>query len=193
MIKRMRYAISHGLQYRKQLYQYLVDPTVSVYSVLALTPDYFQSKKIQYIALDFDGVLANHGETEPLQAVEDWLKKITQIIPESHFALLSNKPFSERLTYFQTHFPQMVIISGVAKKPYPEGLNKLIDYFHCEKSELVLVDDRLLTGMLAVCLAGTQGVYIREAYKNIRKRPLAEGFFMLLRKIERLWIGWLVR
>lgn len=193
MIKRMRYAISHGLQYRKQLYQYLVDPTVSVYSVLALTPDYFQSKKIQYIALDFDGVLANHGETKPLQAVEDWLKKITQIIPESHFALLSNKPFSERLTYFQTHFPQMVIISGVAKKPYPEGLNKLIDYFHCEKSELVLVDDRLLTGMLAVCLAGTQGVYIREAYKNISKRPLAEGFFMLLRKIERLWIRWLVR
>lgn len=193
MIERMRYAIQHGLRYRKQLYQYLVDPTVSVHSVLALTPGYFQSKKIQYIALDFDGVLANHGETRPWQEAEDWLKKITQVIPESHFALLSNKPFSERLSYFQSHFPQMVIISGVAKKPYPEGLNKLVDYFHCEKNELVLVDDRLLTGMLAVCLAGTQGIYIREACKNIKKRPLAEVFFMLLRKVERTWIRWLVQ
>lgn len=191
MIKRMRYAISHGLRYREQLYQYLVDSTLSFHSVLALTPGYFQKRKIQYIALDFDGVLAYHGETQPLQEVEDWLKKITQVIPESHFALLSNKPFSERLSYFQVHFPHMAIISGVAKKPYPEGLNQLIDYFHCEKSELALVDDRLLTGMLAVCLAGTQGIYIRQAYSNIKKRPLAEVFFMLLRKIERLWIRWL--
>ncbi len=191
MIKRMRYAIHYGLQYRKRLFQYLVDSTLSVNSVTALTADYFKNKKIQYIALDFDGVLANHGETKPLQEAEDWLKNITRFIPESHFALLSNKPFSERLSYFQTQFPQIVIISGVAKKPYPEGLNKLLDYFHCEKSELVLVDDRLLTGMLAVCLAGTQGIYIREAYKDITKRPLAEVFFILLRKVERLWIRWI--
>lgn len=193
MIKRMRYAIKHGLQYRKQLYQYLADSSLSAQSVTALTPDYFKNKKIQYIALDFDGVLANHGETEPLKEVEQWLKQITQAIPESHFALLSNKPFSERLNYFKTRFPHIVIISGVAKKPYPEGLNRLLDYFHCEKSELALVDDRLLTGMLAVCLAGTQGIYIYEAYKNIKKRPLAEAFFALLRKIERIWIRWLAQ
>ena len=190
-MQRMRYALYYGNQYKNNLHQYLINSSLTCLSITDLTPDYFRARQIKYIALDFDGVLASHGEAKPLAEAEAWLTQITQSIPESHFALLSNKPFGKRLEYFQKHFPQIVIISGVAKKPYPEGLNRLVEHFNCLKSELALVDDRLLTGMLAVCLAGVQGVYVTKAYQNFKKRPIAESFFWLLRKIERRGIRWL--
>lgn len=191
MMQRMRYAIYHALKYKENLYQYLVNPTLKSWSVTQLTPDYFRSREIKYIALDFDGVLACHGEAKPLAEVEAWLSHITKMMPESHFALLSNKPFTGRLRYFQDRFPNMVLITGVAKKPYPEGLNQLVTHFQCAKNELALVDDRLLTGMLAVCLAGVQGVYIEKAYSNLKENFMVEGFFAILRKSERKWIRWL--
>lgn len=190
-MQRMRYAIYHALKHKKNLYQYLVNPTLKSGSVTQLTPDYFRSREIKYIALDFDGVLACHGKVRPLTEVEAWLSHLTTEIPASHIALLSNKPFTKRLQYFQDRFPNMVLITGVAKKPYPEGLNQLVTHFQCAKNELVLVDDRLLTGMLAVCLAEVQGVYIEKAYGNLKENFIVESFFALLRKSEKVWIRWL--
>ncbi len=191
MMQRIRYAIYNALRHKKNLYQYLVNPALRSSSVTELTPDYFNARGIKYIVLDFDGVLANHGEVKPLAEAEAWLNNITKIIPESHFALLSNKPFAQRLQYFQKRFPNIVVITGVAKKPYPEGLNQLVEHFKCPKNELALVDDRLLTGMLAVCLACVQGIYIEKAYRNRKENLMVEGFFALLRKGEREWIRWL--
>lgn len=156
-----------------------------------LTAEFIQSRNIRYLALDFDGVLANHGEVKPLAEAEAWLSQFIQVIPQSHIALLSNKPFTERVVYFQQRFPNIIIISGVLKKPYPEGLNKLVAHFNCAKHELALVDDRLLTGMLAVCIAGVQGVYIEKPYSNYKKRLIAECFFSVIRQAERAWVGWL--
>jgi predicted HAD superfamily phosphohydrolase YqeG len=190
-MRRIGYALYFALKYKKKLYAFLTTPALSRISITALTPDYFRARHLNYIVLDFDGVLANHGAIKPLPEVEAWLNKMMRIFPASHFALLSNKPFDERLQYFKDHYPNMLVLSGVPKKPYPEGLNQLVKHFSCKKNELVLVDDRLLTGMLAVCLAGVEGVYISNAYKDLSKRPIVEIFFMLLRKFERTWIRWL--
>lgn len=190
-MQRILYAIHQALNHKKQLHDFLVNKKLSTQSITGLTPEYFESRHIKYIALDFDGVLANHGAVKPLKEAEDWLIKLTQKIPLSHIAILSNKPFSQRLQYIQKKFPELVVISGVPKKPYPEGLNKLLAHFQCQKNELALVDDRLLTGMLAVCLAGVEGVYISKAYNDFREKPIAESFFALLRKVERSWIRWL--
>jgi hypothetical protein len=51
-----------------------------------------------------------------------------------------------------------------------------------------MVDDRLLTGCLAALEAGARPCYIRRPYIAFRHRPLAELFFMLLRRAERSFV-----
>ena len=102
--------------------------------------------------------------------------------------LLSNKPFHYRLNHFKTKYPHIYCITNVAKKPYPEGLNKIKELSGKQANEIALVDDRLLTGVLATCIAQTQVVYVTLPYKNLIKRPVAETFFMLLRFMERRYI-----
>jgi hypothetical protein len=53
----------------------------------------------------------------------------------------------------------------------------------------VLLDDRLLTGVLATCLAGTGVVYITAPYVSFRNRFLVEGFFALIRIVERWYVA----
>ena len=50
---------------------------------------------------------------------------------------------------------------------------------------LMLVDDRLLTGGLAACLANVPITYITRPYVHLSKRPLQELFFLMLRFLER--------
>ncbi len=191
MIKRIFYTIYHAFKHKKKLYAYLVDGHLRCSKVTELTPAYFKQRALSYIILDFDGVLANHGAIQPLKKVERWLDKLIKAMPEAEFALFTNKPSAARLAYFQARFPTMTIISGVPKKPYPDGLNQLLSDFKAPKKAVVLVDDRLLTGMLAVCLAGIQGIYITEPYQDFKKNRGVESFFALLRKTERVAVRWL--
>ena len=141
---------------------------------------------IKVLVLDFDGVLAAHGEVEPSTDILHWLQ--LSIHQFEHVFLLSNKPFHRRLDYFKHKYPHIYCITHVAKKPYPEGLDKIKTLTGKQANEIALVDDRLLTGVLATCIAQTQVVYITLPYKNIKKRPLAELFFIALRFIERRYV-----
>ena len=55
-------------------------------------------------------------------------------------------------------------------------------------SHLLMVDDRLLTGCLAAINAGARPCYIRRPYASYRHRPVAELFFSLLRRVERILV-----
>ncbi|MDE5035872.1 HAD family hydrolase, partial [Francisella tularensis subsp. holarctica] len=69
-------------------------------------------------------------------------------------------PTEARLKYFNANFPKIRYIAGVAKKPYPDGLNKIIQLVGCQAKELALVDDRLLTCCLACLIAGCYTILI---------------------------------
>jgi hypothetical protein len=49
---------------------------------------------------------------------------------------------------------------------------------------VTLLDDRLLTGVLATCLAGTDVVWINAPYIDLRANLCKEAFFMMLRTME---------
>jgi hypothetical protein len=53
----------------------------------------------------------------------------------------------------------------------------------------MLVDDRLLTGGLAACIAKVSITYITRPIVLLSKRPLSELFFMMLRFWERRLIS----
>ncbi len=136
------------------------------------------------LVLDFDGVLAPHGALAPLPEVEEFLVKACQHSTNGVY-ILSNKPMMERIDYFAQHFPSIKFIIA-KKKPYPNGLQEITFKAKVKPEELVLVDDRLLTGGLAAILAGTQFLYVRKPFIDYRAKPFKEVCFQCLRLLERL-------
>ncbi|MBC7963432.1 MAG: hypothetical protein H7Y05_10865 [Steroidobacteraceae bacterium] len=154
--------------------------------MLTIAPAALKIDGVKALALDFDGVLAHHGAPYPIPEAVEWLKHCQAVFGGEMIFILSNKPTEERRQWFAEHFPAFRFISGVRKKPYPDGLEKTGALAGVPLSSILMVDDRLLTGCLAALLAGARPCYIRRPYSSFRHRPLAELFFMTLRHIERI-------
>ncbi|BCS55134.1 YqeG family HAD IIIA-type phosphatase [Geobacter sp. SVR] len=175
---------SLGLRHRRELSR-LLRTTPRNSAVLTLDPATLKANGITTLALDFDGVLSPHGCAEPLPAVCEWLSRCIAAFGEERIFILSNKPTEERRRWFAEHFPLMRFISGVRKKPFPDGLLKIGEAAGVSLAEVLMVDDRLLTGCLGAIHAGAQPGYIRSPYISLGERPFVESFFMLLRFGER--------
>jgi predicted HAD superfamily phosphohydrolase YqeG len=140
------------------------------------------------LALDFDGVLAHHGAQAPLPEAVEWLNRCVGVFGGDRVFILSNKPTDVRRKWFAKHFPALRLIGGVRKKPYPDGLIRAGELAGVPLSAVLMVDDRLLTGCLAAVSTGARTYYIRKPYTSLRHRPVAELFFMLLRRAERSFV-----
>lgn len=145
---------------------------------------------IEVLILDFDGVLAPHGEDQPLPALAPWLASAVALFTAERIFILTNRPSAARAAYFAQHYPGLQLITGVRQKPYPDGLLKIQALAQMPARQMILYDDRLLTGALAACLAGCQIGYIRQPSINLRRHPLKELFFIALRKLECRFIQW---
>jgi len=175
---------SLGFHHRKELRDVL-DSTAPDSSILELDPKTLLISGITALALDFDGVLAHHGAPAPLPEAIEWIKRCQAVFGGERIFILSNKPTEGRRQWFASHFPALRFIAGVRKKPYPDGLNKTGELAGVPLSQILMVDDRLLTGCLAALTAGARPCYIRRPYISFKHRLLAELFFMLLRRVER--------
>lgn len=174
-----------GFRYRHQLGR-LLRETPESRSILTLAPASLQRDGIRALALDFDGVLAHHGAPCPIPAAIEWLKECQAVFGGDKIFILSNKPTEGRRQWFAEHFPGFRFISGVRKKPYPDGLQKTGALAGVPLPSILMVDDRLLTGCLAALAAGASPCYIRTPYVSFHHRPCAELFFMTLRVTERI-------
>jgi predicted HAD superfamily phosphohydrolase YqeG len=182
LLKRIFYSLHMGYAHRNALAKlYLRTPPQQ--STLDIVPQDLLKQGVKILVLDFDGVLASHGELLPAPEIAHWLQSCLQVFPAAQIFLLSNKPLPARVAYFENY--GIRCIAGVQKKPYPEGLLKIQQVAQCEASEILLVDDRLLTGGLAACIAQTQIYYVTRPLIALSKRPVAESFFMLVRWVER--------
>lgn len=176
-----------GFHYRRQLAE-LLATTPENRTILKLDPLQLKADGIAALALDFDGVLAAHGSPTPLPEAIEWMKACCDVFGGDRIFILSNKPTAERRRWFSGHFPAMRFISGVRKKPYPDGINKTGELAGVPLSSILMVDDRLLTGCLAALSAGAKPCYIRRPYASFAQQPVAELFFATLRIVEQLFI-----
>jgi uncharacterized protein len=176
-----------GFRHRKTLAD-LLKSTPHNSSILTLQPVKLKQSGIQALALDFDGVLAPHGFQIPLPEAEQWLRHCIKVFGEEKIFILSNKPTKERSEWFGKNFNRMRFISGVRKKPYPDGLQEISKLAAAPINCVLMVDDRLLTGCLAAVNAGARPCYISNPYISFSHRPLAELFFKTLRLIDRVYI-----
>jgi predicted HAD superfamily phosphohydrolase YqeG len=187
MISRIKYALTMAFRYRKALSAYRRDNALQCRSILTLDPIQLRAAGIKIIALDFDGVLASHGATEIGLEISRWLNRCIQILAPGHVFILTNKPSTERADYFSAHFSGVKFIFPKRKKPYPDSILSILQKTKMSSSELLVVDDRLLTGILAAIIADVRGYYITKPFIDLHKRPLSELFIMSLRKLER-WL-----
>jgi predicted HAD superfamily phosphohydrolase YqeG len=175
---------SLGTRHRNNLRR-ILDETPAGTSILSLDPGALHSSGIAALALDFDGVLAPHGAPAPLPEAIEWVQRCQAVFGGERIFILSNKPTEGRRQWFAGHFPAVRFISGVRKKPFPDGLIKTGELAGVPLSQILMVDDRLLTGCLAAVVTGARPCYIRRPYVSYSHRPLAELFFALLRRAER--------
>lgn len=178
MLARLFYCLHHAFAHRRCL------ATVSTAKTICdIDLHFLKNQGIKIITLDFDGVLAAHGETFPQPDAEQWLRECIALFGKDQVFILSNNPFLERQRYFEKLGVRFM--TSVKKKPYPDGLNEVIRQANVNKEETILIDDRLLTGILATCLAQTKGILITQPYRNFSKHFIKESFFSLLRFLER--------
>ncbi len=153
--------------------------------LLKLSPIALQQQGIKIPVLDFDGVLAAHGETSPHPQALTWLNQAVTVFGATHIFILSNQASPNRIAFFAKHYPNITFLTGVRKKPHPDGLETVMKITGQPPHALILIDDRLLTGGLAACIADTQFAYILAPYQSFAKRPFSETLFAGLRFLER--------
>ncbi|HQW58070.1 MAG TPA: HAD family hydrolase [Gammaproteobacteria bacterium] len=187
MINRIKYALAMAFRHRKALSAYRRDKTLQGQSILTLDLMLFRTTGIKIIALDFDGVLASHGATEIDLEIRNWLNRCIHIFGAGHVFILTNKPSRERSDYFSKHFSGVEFIFPKRKKPYPDSILSILQKTGVSPSELLVVDDRLLTGILAAIIVGVRGYYMTKPLVDLHNRRLSELFIMSLRKLER-WV-----
>jgi predicted HAD superfamily phosphohydrolase YqeG len=157
-------------------------------STTEITIDTLKETGASIIVLDYDGVLAPHGINELGPDIIDWLNHITSEFGEENIYILSNKPKTSRCDYLRTIHPNIRFMTGIRKKPFPDGLMAIRNVADCKISDIVILDDRLLTGGLATCIAGTKFIYIKKPLISLAHNCIAELFFIVLRSLERLFI-----
>jgi len=178
---------SLGFRHRRELRR-LFDNTPDNFCIPDLDPEALRSSGVAILALDFDGVLSHHGAPAPLPEMVAWLKRYEALFGGGRLFILSNKPTDERKQWFAKHFPEIRFVSGVRKKPYPDGLNRAAELAGVPLSSIMMVDDRLLTGCLSALVAGALPCYIRRPYVSFRHRTFSELFFLTLRALERFFV-----
>ena len=118
-------------------------------SVLSIDPEVLKSQGITVLVLDFDGVLNIHNATDIRPPILTWIKQCCDVFGENNLYLHSNNNLNKRLTFLKQHFPAMHILTPQKKKPYPDGLQSISQQTNIQPQQIALIDDRLLTGMLA--------------------------------------------
>lgn len=189
MLKRILYSMAKAKQHRAELLNFAKQASQHYPAIVDIPMTYFEQNRIEIIALDFDGVLAAHGEPRVNGVVMKWLARLIEKVGVDRICILSNKPTKIRKQFFADHYPGLAFVSGTRKKPYPDGLQKVMKLKGVSADQVCLIDDRLLTGILATIINGSHGILITQPYRNTTGHIFKETFFAFLRFAECLRFG----
>lgn len=181
---RMLFSIIQGVRYHRALSAIKREALGSIYD---LRLQDLRKQNIDCLVFDFDGVLSAHGEATPHPKTLPILSESIALFGKHRVFILTNKPLKTRELYFKKQFPDITFIYARRKKPYPDGLQQIMQITGADPKTIALIDDRLLTGGLATCLAGTKMLYINKPLQHFKGRFFVECFFHGLRTLEK-WV-----
>jgi len=179
------FAIRMGWRYRSQLRAVQLNPNFQVPTCLSLNLQHLKDTGIRALAIDFDGVLAAYGEDTLLPAIEGWLNRCIALWGSDFIFILSNRPTATRKSYFLNRFEGVTFIEHVQKKPHPEGIHHILLRTQLPATAVLVIDDRLLTGILAALTVGAPVQWVTAPFITFKTRPFSELFFVILRFLEK--------
>lgn len=166
----------------------------SIDRLIDLNVDQLKRAKFLALILDYDGVLCSQGEIIPKQEVIDWLRKALLIFGSKRIFILSNNPLRERQEFFSKHFKDEILFIVSKPKPNTQGMSEIYNYCKLSfgssinKTTILMIDDRVTTGVLAAKIFGISACLVLKPYTNFGKQFIIEAWFSLLRRIERLML-----
>jgi HAD superfamily phosphatase (TIGR01668 family) len=186
-LKSFVYVLQQSGLYRQTLKRYRRTMALQCAEITALDIGTLQKQGLQVLVLDFDGVLTAHGEVSLSPSIVEWLSKSVGLLGPDKVFILSNQPNTDRVLYFQEHFPGVQVVKAARKKPYPDGIEAILTLTGVPKRDLLMVDDRLLTGILAAVISGVSACWVSYPQRNFYKRPVQELWYHGLRFLERMF------
>lgn len=188
ILSRFIYTIKKAFTYRNSLRCYLDKPDLQVSKVEDITLAYLKQNGIKVIVLDYDGVLSAHGQNDIVPLARSWLKKMLVSFP-GRIYFLSNGIYKERIAYCQQEYPEVKFVIGDKKKPYPDGLEFIQQDSSTQKSEICMVDDRLLMGILAACIFGCKALWVTAPIVDKKSHFWVESLFQYIRMVDKIFIS----
>ena len=187
MLYRILYSCIQAWRYRRSLARYTSDPALQAAAVTDLSPQQLLARGIKCLVIDFDGVLAAYAKSRPIQEAELWLHACIKAFGDKIF-ILSNKPTLQRKYYFATNFSTIEFVIAARKKPFPHGIDYILQKTKLMPAELLVIDDRICTGILAAAITNTHGCFITKPYADYVTHPIKEGLFYCLRRFEQWFV-----
>ena len=203
-ISRLGFTLVNLFRYRKQLKQCLIynqlaqspqklNIDFSIKNIEALDLQALSQANIKALILDYDGVLSNHGESQPLPAIMLWLEQAIKIFGGENIFVLSNNPQTERKEFLDAHFNRQIEFVINKPKPYPDSVIYIYQKLYSNsgsisKENILLIDDRIGTGILAAKIVGVSSCLILDPYVNFNKHLIIEFLLTVVRKLERCLI-----
>lgn len=187
LLSRIVYTIRMAVRFRASLSRILREATPE--RPWEISIQRLRSTGVKVVVLDFDGILAPYGDDRPSTPMLGWLDRCIGQFGGANVFILSNHPSPARIAFFRKRFASVRWLTGFRPKPYPDGLERAISLGNVAPREVLLVDDRLVTGALCACIAQIGVCYVRRPIVVLSKRTSRELFFMTLRGMERLLLG----
>jgi len=167
MLSRICYALKTAWHYKARLKSYALNPKLQLAKVTDLSSAALRAQNVR-------------------PEVIEWLKALLQEFAGHTVYIWTNKPTQVRQAYFSQNFPEIVFVMAKRKKPYPDALQQILQHSGLMPAQLLLVDDRLTTGILAAISCNIQAYLLTKPYINFWARPCTELWFIYLRWLERV-------
>jgi len=185
LFTRSIYALQQFIKHKNKLKIYLNTTELSSRHITKIMPDILEKFTINVLVLDYDGVLAPHGKNAINDEILKWIKEVCAHSNIQAVYVLSNKPSHDRQGYLKEVLPSVKFIWPTRKKPYPDGLNVISQQENVAPTNMMIVDDRLMTGILAGVIFGCRAMYVEHPLIDWRNW-ISEAWFCTLRCFERL-------
>lgn len=191
-LSRCWFSLCLAWQYRRILTKFLrKTPPHCIPTIIDASPEAWYAQGIRALILDFDGVLSYYEGETPLPTVDVWLKTAQKVFGDAMF-VLTNLPSPARQTMFDMRYPDIHLIPAARKKPYPDGIQVVLEKTGFEAKQLLLVDDRLLTGIVLAASTGAQACWVTKPYHNFKLHPVKESFVALLRWLDQVCLKFML-